>query len=79
MVFLIFCITFDAQSGCIIFYDKNLWRIIFEVKRQNKPADVSVYNDPSTYNENQKKYVFRSMYRSTQSELCKIATKNKFY
>jgi cell surface protein SprA len=61
--------TFWMHKAAVLYFTKKepLRIIIFEVKRQNNPVDVSVYNDPSTYNENQKKYVFRSMYRSTQS------------
>jgi cell surface protein SprA len=36
------------------------------------------YNDASTYNPNQKKYVFRNMYRNTQSGALQDSEKNKF-
>ena len=36
------------------------------------------YNDASTYNANQKKYVFRNMYRNTQSGALQDSEKNKF-
>jgi cell surface protein SprA len=36
------------------------------------------YNDANSYNENQKKYVFRNMYRNTQSGALQDSDKNKF-
>jgi cell surface protein SprA len=73
-------ITFDAQSGRIIFTTKEPFgELLFsKLKDKNNPADISDYNDPATYNENQKKYVFRSMYRSTQSAALQDSDKNKF-
>jgi hypothetical protein len=44
------------KAAVLYLRQKNFGELLFSL-RQNNPADVSVYNDPSTYNENQ-----RSMY-----------------
>ncbi|WP_163408779.1 T9SS outer membrane translocon Sov/SprA [Flavobacterium ajazii] len=69
-------ITVDAQNGRIIFTRKEPFgERIFE---KLKTSLGESYNDPSTYNPNQKKYVFRSMYKSTQSGALQDSDKNKF-
>lgn len=70
-------LTVDAQKGRIIFlkvepFGKHLF---------NKLVDSPVsenYNDPLTYNENQSKYVFRSLYKTTQAAALQESAKNKF-
>ncbi len=70
-------ITVDVQNGRIIFTTKEPFgELIFE-KLQNS-GSVENYNDPSTYNANQQKYVFRNMYRNTQSGALQDSDKNKF-
>ena len=73
-------ITIDSQNGRIIFTTKEPFgELLFsKLKDNNNATDVSVYNTPTTYNENQKKYVFRNMYRSTQSGALQDSEKNKF-
>lgn len=68
--------TVDAQNGRIIFtsvepfgeylYDKLL------------DGGVGQYNNESTYNPNQNKYVYRKLYQSTQAEAQQQSSKNKF-
>jgi cell surface protein SprA len=70
-------ITFDAQNGRIIFTTKEPFGELLFKKLQNSASGES-YNDPTTYNVNQQKYVFRSMYRTTQSGALQDSDKNKF-
>ncbi|MBZ4041786.1 T9SS outer membrane translocon Sov/SprA [Flavobacterium hibisci] len=70
-------ITFDAQNGRIIFTTKEPFgKLLFD--KLNTGAAGENYNDPSTYNPNQRKYVFRNMYRTTQSGALQDSDKNKF-
>ncbi|AWG20348.1 cell surface protein SprA [Flavobacterium faecale] len=73
-------LTMDSQNGRIIFTSKEPFgQLLFDkLKDKNNPTDVSNYADPTTYNGNQKKYVFPSMYRSTQSGALQDSDKNKF-
>ena len=73
-------LTIDSQNGRIIFTTKEPFgELLFsKLKDKNNPADVSNYDDLTTYNENQQKYVFRNMYRSTQSGALQDSDKNKF-
>ncbi|MDX6189039.1 cell surface protein SprA [Flavobacterium sp. Fl-318] len=69
-------ITVDAQNGRIIFTTKEPFgELLFQ---KLKGAAGEDYNSPNTYNDNQKKYVFRNMYRNTQSGALQDADKNKF-
>lgn len=69
-------ITVDAQNGRIIFTTKEPFgELMFQ---KLKGAAGEDYNSPDTYNLNQKKYVFRNMYRNTQSGALQDADKNKF-
>lgn len=70
-------ITFDAQNGRIIFTTKEPFGELLFKKLQNT-GSVESYNDPTTYNVNQQKYVFRNMYRNTQSGALQDSDKNKF-
>ena len=70
-------ITFDAQNGRIIFTTKEPFGELLFKKLQNSASGEN-YNDPTTYNVNQQKYVFRSMYRTTQSGALQDSDKNKF-
>ncbi|MDG1870568.1 MAG: cell surface protein SprA, partial [Flavobacterium sp.] len=73
-------LTIDSQNGRIIFTTKEPFgELLFsKLKDGNNPTDVSNYDDISTYNNNQQKYVFRSMYRNTQSGALQDSDKNKF-
>ncbi|MEP6928729.1 MAG: cell surface protein SprA, partial [Flavobacterium sp.] len=70
-------ITVDAQNGRIIFTTKEPFgeRLFAKLKTAGSVED---YNNTTTYNPNQQKYVFRSMYKSTQSAALQDSDKNKF-
>jgi cell surface protein SprA len=70
-------VTIDSQNGRIIFTTKEPFGELLFSKLSNTGSSEN-YNDPATYNENQKKYVFRSMYRNTQSGALQDSDKNKF-
>ncbi|KAF2509937.1 cell surface protein SprA [Flavobacterium zhairuonense] len=70
-------ITVDVQNGRIIFTTKEPFGELLFKKLQNQGSGET-YNDPSTYNANQQKYVFRNMYRNTQSGALQDSDKNKF-
>lgn len=70
-------LTIDAQNGRIIFTTKEPFGELLFSKLSNTGAGEN-YNNNNTYNENQKKYVFRSMYRNTQSGALQDSDKNKF-
>lgn len=68
-------ITVDVQNGRIIFTTKEPFgELIFDKLKDGGQS----YNDPSTYNANQQKYVFRNMYRNTQAGALQDSDKNKF-
>jgi len=69
-------ITFDAQNGRIIFTTKEPFGELLFNKLDSGTGEN--YNDPGTYNPNQRKYVFRNMYRNTQSGALQDSDKNKF-
>jgi cell surface protein SprA len=70
-------ITIDTQNGRIIFTTKEPFGELLFSKLSNT-GSAETYNDASTYNPNQKKYVFRNMYRNTQSGALQDSEKNKF-
>jgi cell surface protein SprA len=70
-------ITVDVQNGRIIFTTKEPFGELLFQKLQNSGSGEN-YNDPNTYNANQQKYVFRNMYRNTQSGALQDSDKNKF-
>ncbi|MBF4508576.1 cell surface protein SprA [Flavobacterium sp. JLP] len=70
-------ITVDVQNGRIIFTTKEPFGELLFKKLQNSGSGET-YNDPNTYNANQQKYVFRNMYRNTQSGALQDSDKNKF-
>lgn len=70
-------LTVDTQRGKIIFtkvepFGKHLFQ------KLDVPALVENYDDPLTYNSNQAKYVFRSLYKTTQAAALQESAKNKF-
>ena len=69
-------ITIDAQNGRIIFTTKEPFGELLFSKLSNGTGED--YKNSSTYNENQKKYVFRNMYASTQAGALQDSDKNKF-
>lgn len=70
-------ITVDAQYGRIIFTNvEPFGKTIFDKLNLNSlPED---YDSPSSYNSNQAKYVFRTLYKSTQAAALQESAKNKF-
>ncbi|MFV5694629.1 cell surface protein SprA [Flavobacterium sp. LB3P122] len=70
-------LTIDAQNGRIIFTTKEPFGELLFSKLSNTGSGEN-YNDANTYNLNQKKYVFRNMYRNTQSGALQDSEKNKF-
>ncbi|OAB28115.1 protein involved in gliding motility SprA [Flavobacterium fryxellicola] len=70
-------LTIDAQNGRILFTTKEPFGELLFSKLSNAGSSEN-YNNVSTYNENQKKYVFRSMYRNTQAGALQDSEKNKF-
>jgi cell surface protein SprA len=68
-------ITVDSQYGRIIFttvepFGKHLF--------EKLSVGVDDYNNPLLYNSNQAKYVFRTLYKSTQAAALQESAKNKF-
>src|SRR5690606_29118554 len=75
-------ITIDAENGRIIFTTvEPFGKHLFD-KLNNTPTDnitKAVYDIPETYNANQDKYVFRSLYRVTKTQAEQLESeKNKF-
>ncbi|WP_374505490.1 cell surface protein SprA [Flavobacterium sp.] len=70
-------LTIDAQNGRIIFTVKEPFGELLFSKLTNQGSGER-YSDVDTYNPNQKKYVFRNMYRNTQSGALQDSEKNKF-
>lgn len=69
-------ITVDVQNGRIIFTTKEPFGELLFSKLQDSPGQD--YDNPTSYNDNQRKYVFRNMYRNTQSGALQDSDKNKF-
>jgi cell surface protein SprA len=68
-------ITVDSQYGRIIFTTvEPFGKTLFD-KLSNGAEN---YNDPLLYNSNQEKYVFRTLYKSTQAAALQESAKNKF-
>jgi cell surface protein SprA len=68
-------LTIDAQNGRIIFTTKEPFGELLFSKLSDGGEN---YDVESSYNPNQKKYVFRNMYRNTQSGALQDSDKNKF-
>ena len=68
--------TIDTQNGRIIFTTKEPFGELLFSKLSNGSGED--YKDSNTYNPNQRKYVFRSMYSNTQAGALQDADKNKF-
>ncbi|TDD78592.1 T9SS outer membrane translocon Sov/SprA [Flavobacterium caseinilyticum] len=69
-------LTIDAQNGRIIFTTKEPFGELLFNKLSTGSAEN--YKDPNSYNANQKKYVFSSMYSNTQAAALQDSEKNKF-
>jgi cell surface protein SprA len=69
-------LTIDSQNGRIIFTTKEPFgELIFKKLSTGAGED---YANEATYNQNQKKYVFSTLYSSTQSKALQDAEKNKY-
>ena len=73
-------ITIDPQNGNIIFTTVEPFGSHLFEKLDNTPNSGNEdYNIPETWNENQERYVFRAMYRTTKTQAeQEEADKNKF-
>ena len=69
-------ITVDQKYGRIVFTTKEPFGELLFSKLTNGVGEN--YNDVNTYNENQSKYVFRNLYKSTQAAALQESEKNKF-
>ena len=73
-------ITIDPQNGRIIFTTKEPFGELLFEKLRTSPTE-KYKGDPNSsldFNPNQKKYVFRNMYTSTQAGALQDSDKNKF-
>jgi cell surface protein SprA len=69
-------LTVDQLNGRIVFTTvEPFGKQLFEKLRNNAGED---YTTPALYNANQQKYVYRTMYRSTQAAALQDSDKNKF-
>ncbi len=69
-------LTIDAQNGRIMFTTKEPFGELLFSKLSN--SAIEDYKNPASYNDNQRKYVFQSMYRNTQAGALQDSDKNKF-
>ncbi len=70
-------ITVDQQNGRIIFTSVEPFGSFLFNKLENSTSED--YGNPQTYNANQQKYVFRTLYRSTKTQAeQEESDKNKF-
>jgi cell surface protein SprA len=69
-------ITVDSQNGRFFTTKEPFGELLFS-KLSNTGSGEN-YDDASTYNPNQKKYVYRNMYRNTQLR-CRTSIKINFY
>ena len=71
-------LTVDTQNGRIIFTTvEPFGKHLFD-KLENPNAPLEDYDDPTTYNANQAKYVFRTLYTNSQAKALQESDKNKF-
>ncbi len=69
-------ITIDAREGRVIFTSSEPFgEYLFEKLRNAVSED---YNDPNTWNQNQKKYVFQELYKLSKTQAEQFTEKNKF-
>ncbi len=69
-------ITIDPREGRIIFTSTEPFgKYLFEKLRLSASED---YNNPATWNENQKHYVFNELYQLSKTQAEQFTSKNKF-
>lgn len=73
-------ITIDPENGRIIFTTvEPFGKFLFNKLDPDPNTGTEDYDNPSTYNANQTKYVFRALYETTKTQaLQEAADKNKF-
>ncbi|MFD0860991.1 cell surface protein SprA [Sungkyunkwania multivorans] len=72
-------ITVDEQYGRIIFTTvEPFGEFLFETLDNTPGVGPENYNDPSTYNPNQAKYVYRDLYDKTKAAAFESSEQNKF-
>ncbi|MFD2517766.1 T9SS outer membrane translocon Sov/SprA [Salinimicrobium flavum] len=73
-------ITIDQETGSVIFTSvEPFGEYLFRKLDPNPNTGTEDYNIPETYNANQEKYVFRSLYNTTKTQAEQLqADKNKF-
>jgi cell surface protein SprA len=72
--------TIDAQNGRVIFTTvEPFGEYLYDKLGTNTPGNPDYHTSPETaFNENQRKYVYREMYKSTQAAALQQSQKNKF-
>lgn len=74
-------LTIDSQNGRILFTTiEPFGEYLFNKLRSSNAENYSNLDDPSetTFNNNQRRYVYRSLYKSTQADALQQSQKNKF-
>ena len=71
-------LTVDTQNGRIIFTTVEPFGSHLFEKLKQPGASLEDYDDPTTYNANQAKYVFRTLYSNSQAKALQDSEKNKF-
>ncbi|NDI97833.1 cell surface protein SprA [Flavobacterium sp. LaA7.5] len=72
-------LTVDSQYGRIIFTTAEPFgEYLFDKLTTDPSQDYQDDEEESTFNANQKRYVYRSMYKSTQADALQDSQKNKF-
>ncbi|MES2487449.1 MAG: cell surface protein SprA, partial [Bacteroidota bacterium] len=71
-------LTVDTQNGRIIFTTVEPFGEYLFDKLVDSPLESYVDATETSYNANQKKYVFRKLYKSTQADAQQDSQKNKF-
>jgi len=72
-------LTVDTQNGRIVFTSvEPFGRLLFEKLRTSPLENYDELNTTNTFNVNQSKYVFRSMYKKTQALALQESEKNKY-
>ncbi len=72
-------LTIDPENGRIIFTTTEPFgEHLFDELDPTPGAGPENYNDPTTYNANQEKYVYRDMYRTTKAQALQSQDKNKY-
>lgn len=71
-------LTVDTQNGRIIFTTVEPFGQHLFKKLSNPNSGLEDYDNPATYNANQAKYVFRTLYTNSQAKALQDSDKNKF-